>query len=765
MDRREFCQTTAAGLLFTSLRGNGVAEIGDALDSGAAVSGAGTVYVATNGRDRNPGTKERPLATLGAAKRLVQQKKTRTRGPLTVYLRQGTYYFPETLVFTAADSGTADQSITYAAYPGEVVTLSAGARLKCNWQPYRNGIMHCAVGLVHGAKPAFTQLFVNGKRQIRARYPKYDPKNPFRCKEPIPCQGDAGGYVKMANHKVDWPAKEIYFDPATFTRNYWAKPYEAVVHAFPETYIGNLQWAVKNVDWNNHIIKLGRGGYQINDLEFKSECTAIGPKSRFYVENVFEELSDPGEWYLDKEKSILYYKPEDGVDLRQAVVEPAVLKHLIEFRGSQDDPVRNIRFAGFRVAHTASTFLEEYEAPSKGDWTLYRGGAIVLEGTEDCTVENCFFDAIGGNGVFLNNYNRRTRVYGNKFTEAGESAVCLVGTKNRAIGSNQPYSAECLVSNNLVHDCGVFGKQTAAVFASISERNTISHNLVYNMPRSAICINDGWGGGHFIEFNEVHDVVLETQDHGSFNSWGRETFWCMQQSHPHAMPGVSHGAGDVKQDCRLTNTVRNNYFHETVHNEWGIDMDDGTSNYHVYNNVCVGVGITHREGDFRLIENNIVIHAKNPPGAKVSYEKNSDRYVRNIVVTSPKDGPTRVGNEPGDMYSIILPPLNSPCAAEMDYNLFYSEGGEFYSTVIRREPTGRTRYKWDEWRALGFDQHSAIGDPMFVDPENRDFRVKPESPALKLGFKSFDIREAGLRADFPKQWLTADEEAALPRNG
>lgn len=761
MNRRQFCQTSAAELLFVTLQPFNAFAAPPALNPSVATSGEKTLYIATNGSDKNPGSKDRPLASIAAARRLVREMKKHSRGPITVYLRKGTYYLSETMVFESTDSGTPDQPITYAAFPGELVTLSGGQRLRCNWKTGAKGIGRTSLDR---DALGFTQLFVNGKRQIRARYPKYDAQNPFRCKIPIPCQGETNGYVKMADKKTDWPATKAYFNPATFTKKRWKNPRGAVMHAFPETYIGNLQWEVESVDWANGAISLGRGGYQINDLEFKRECTGIGPQSIFFVENVLEELEDPGEWFLDNDEAVLHYKPRKPEELSSGLFESAHLKHLVEIRGSQDEPVTNLRFSGFRIAHTASTFLEEYEAPSHGDWTIYRGGAFVLDGTEDCSVENCFFDAIGGNGVFVSNYNLRARVYGNKFTDAGESAVCLVGTKNRNIGSNRPLPVECVVSNNLVHDCGVFGKQTAAVFASTSEHATISHNVVYNMPRSAICINDGWGGGHVIEFNEIHDVVLETQDHGSINSWGRETFWCMQQSHPHQMPGISHTAGDVKQDCRYTNIVRNNYIHETVHNEWALDFDDGTSNYHAYNNLCVGVGITHREGDFRTIENNIIIHPKNPPGPKVSYENNNDRYVRNILVTSKQDGPTRVGNKPGDMYSVILPPLHSPCAAEIDYNLFFSSSGDaFESTVIYRQPPGPAYYDWEKWHALGFDKSSLFSDPMFVDLANGDYRLKPESPAFKLGFKPFDLRKVGLREDFPAHWLEGEQLTKPPR--
>jgi hypothetical protein len=87
----------------------------------------------------------------------------------------------------------------------------------------------------------------------------------------------------------------------------------------------------------------------------------------------------------------------------------------------------------------------------------------------------------------------------------------------------------------------------------------------------------------------------------------------------------------------------------------------------------------------------------------------------------------------------------------MDYNLFFSDASQFFASYTPRE--GRTtRYTLGQWQALGYDKHSHYADPMFVDARNGDYRLKPESPALKLGLKDFDVSNAGLLPDFPKQW-------------
>ncbi len=104
-----------------------------------------------------------------------------------------------------------------------------------------------------------------------------------------------------------------------------------------------------------------------------------------------------------------------------------------------------------------------------------------------------------------------------------------------------------------------------------------------------------------IEYNDIHNTVRETGDHGPFNSWGREPYWCGNQSHGPA----SHPAGAVKEYARFTTIIRNNRFRDA--HGWGIDLDDGSSNYHVYNNLCIGISVKLREGDGRLVENNIFI--------------------------------------------------------------------------------------------------------------------------------------------------------------
>ena len=544
---------------------------------------------------------------------------------------------------------------------------------------------------------------------------------------------------------------------ATSSPRRWSRPEHAILHIFPKNYWGSTQYRLKGIDYERNTLLLGEGGRQLRDTS--ESATGLGRESRFFVENVFEELDSPGEWYHDGESGVLYWYPEEGIDPEMALVEVSLLPHALEIIGTREHPVHDLSFQGLRFAHTERTFLEPYEIPSMGDWAIYRGGAVRISGAEDITVAGCVFDGLGGNAVFVDGYSRGISVSGSSFSDIGESAICLVGeshldltgkTRCPYCGAEHPWGwnapsenhpRECDIRNNTIHDIGVFGKQTAGVFLSLCSEITVSHNLIYDTPRAAVCINDGLYGGHIVEYNDIHDTVRETGDHGPFNSWGREPYWCRDQGHGPA----SHPAGDVGRYVHKTTIIRFNRFRDRT--GWGIDLDDGSSFYHLYGNLCIGISVKLREGVMRLVENNIFYKGVNPPAFHRGYEGNGDRFVRNIIVTDSMvdvpevDANFRKGKSEGAVYDIITPPENGPWLGELDGNLFFSDIGRFRALVhfTRTRPSKTEEYDFDGWRALGFDEHSIFADPTFIDPEAGDFRLAPDSPAFEIGFEEFAL--------------------------
>ncbi len=757
MKRREFlgCSAVAAFVSATSvtIKGKSLAsapnpELGE----------SSTFYVSPSGSDDNSGAANSPFKSLHRAQEAVRKRKKSSSRPIKVLIREGTYYLQRPLSFLSEDSGKRDEQVVYSGYPGERVTISGGRNLSCNWIPYKDGVMMTPVpsGL------EFTQLFVNGKRQIRARYPNYDPSDPgksgyLQATGPIPpdAKNPNAGPDDDMKYSTQAP-RGILFDPTTFTTRRWANSGEAEIHIFQAAYWGNLQWKIKNIDFGSNSIWFGEGGQQIG-AKWSSDPEVLNKHSRFFIENVFEELDAPGEWYLDQQKNILYYYPEQGTDLRNALVEVPVLDQAIQFSGTQQDPVQYVSVQGFRVAHTANTYLKSYEVPSLSDWAIHRGGAVFAEGTRNCSIEACWFDAVGGNGIFVNNYNRQFSVVGCKITDAGDSAICFVGDLEKTNGTQRAFPYECQARNNLVRDCGFYGKQIAGVYISRAKRITASHNLIYNMPRAAICIGDGTWGGHIVEYNHTHDTVRETSDHGPLNAWGRDRGWALAQSHGSYTVDRSLDVWEALVDAMESVIVRNNFFNEK--SGWGLDLDDGATNYEIYNNISVGgVSMKLREGAYRKVYNNIWYLAKAAPCFHVGNNYNHDQYFNNITVMDPGSTMWPAGWPwwPQMFFSVIAPPAVGPWLEKIDNNCFYCSGAEFQAVVDQlRSEEGRRNakhYNLEEWRKLGFDEHSIFADPLFVDPDRHNFNVRPESPALKVGFQNFDMGKWGLTEDFPDQW-------------
>ena len=724
------------------------------------------LYVAPGGSDTNTGVKASPLTTISKARDIV--RTLRSSKPVTVYLRGGTYELAKPVVFTPRDSGSKQAPITYCAYPGEQVVISGGRNLSLQWKPWRDGVLQAKVD---SAEP-IDQLFINGTRQRLARWPNTKPWYEAYSSRLKPVKGEP--VSKVTPRLFGYPA--VVYDPAKFTRKKWANPELAVIHVIQKQRWGNMQWKIRSIDYKTCTIALGEGGWQIGTLWEEFRANRIGGHSRFFIENVMEELDEPGEYFHDIKAGVLYVKPTKGTSLDKAEVVACGIKQLIQFAGRADKPVSHITIRGVAFKHTARTILDAYETRLRGDWAITRQAAVKLEGARDCTISDCTFTRLGGNAVFLSNYNRRVTVSDSLFHDIGDSAVAIVGSDNAVrslkvhkkrhvplteidteVGpKTQDYPGDCKVHNNLMYDLGVFGKQVAGVYLSACQKITVSHNTICRVPRAAICINDGCWGGHIIEFNDVSMTVLETGDHGPFNAWGRDRYW--QTGHRGGGPyDMTLSKKYAKLDNHLTTIIRNNRFAQQSNDprlwlrpaetkwrpkpkdkhkyygshSWGIDLDDGAANYQVSNNLCLGCSIKLREGYYRTVENNVFI-GPHPPERHMGFEDSSDIYRRNIYVNT-KDGQAWSRHWGTRDLSIL-----------MDYNLYFNYSGDKPIFGIDKLPAERSHgLTLAQWRAKGLDKHSVFADPMFVDAAKGDYRVKADSPALKLGFKNFPMDRFG----------------------
>lgn len=634
------------------------------------------IFLSPEGDDGNTGEEEHPLKTIMEAQRRIRSKKS---GESIVYLRGGDYRLDRPLLFTPEDGNT-DKYLTITAYPGEKPVIKGSVTILASWKPYRDGIMQTKID----SPLDIDMLLVNGEIRHMARYPDYD--------------ADA---VRFNGTSADATSPERV--------KRWKNPQGGFLHAMHVCDWGDFHYRINGKDKKGNLDL--EGGWQNNRQIGLSEENRM-------VENIFEELDAPGEWYYDKVKTTLYYFPMDGENLATAVLEVPVVKHLFELKGCS-----NVTLKGLEMTQTRRTFMEKYEPLLRSDWTVYRGGAVLMERTSNCNLERCYLHDLGGNALFFSNYNRNSGISSSHITRIGASAICFVGNTDAVrspsfeyndyvpIGEmdmlsgpkSDDYPECCYVFDNLIHSIGLFEKQVTGIELSMCRGITVSHNSIYDTPRAGINVSEGTWGGHIIEYNDVFDTVKETGDHGSFNSWGRDRFW-----HPDrlAMDSlVAEMPALILADVVEPIVIRNNRFR--CDRGWDIDLDDGSSNYHIYNNLCLNGGIKLREGFYRNVENNILINNTFHP--HVWFHNSGDVFVRNIVMTPYQ-------------------PINiDEWGREVDYNIFTDS------------------VAWRDARLRNTDANSIICKVRFVNPEQGDFTLVENQPEIfRQGFRNFDMSSFGV---------------------
>ena len=698
-------------------------------------------FVATEGQDSwsgrlatpNAAGTDGPFATLTCARDAIRQMKRGAdlQQSVSVLIRRGTYFLEEPLSLSPADSGSGLCPIRYTGYPGEQPVL-CGARRISNWQPYEGQIMQCSLPDVKQGQWKFRQLFFNGKRQRRASWPNPDPDDPLYTgwafvEEPLPAGAERPSAFR-------YEADEAPHD--------WAKPEQAEVFIFPSyCWVSDLI-PVTEVDHANRIITL-HGAVQPGWMPLEAG-------NRFRVENVLEELDQPGEWCLDTETGTVYFWPP-GDSATNGVVTAPVADRLIELVGTADEPVQHIHISGLTFTETLSPFPEQrhenFHAP------VHRGEAVRLENAQYCYLADNLFESVGGDAIRLQDACAYNKVTNNEIVRAGSQGISLASTGTsgnthtwrqagqlREQSAQKPRSVRNLISNNHIHHCGRLEKHGAGimVWGINSVENVISHNLIHDMPHYGISAQDGFGRV-VIEYNEIHHVCLEMADCGGIET----NRWFVIEDDPELALGnifrsnlvrevIGCGAPGTPQQGKPAGGTQAGGRIWVPYYTWGIYMDNSPINVTIYGNICVGNvlgGISMPVGDPKdnLVENNIFLDSfRQQMDSRVGGHGEGNRFVRNIVCS------TSLG-------AALLATNNGHGVAECDYNLYYDPKGNL---VVRGVPGN----SYAQWQQMGFDAHSVVADPLFVDADSGDYRLKLGSPALALGFEPIPIDRIGLQS-------------------
>lgn len=684
----------------------------------------GTFYVAVNGSDTNgDGSMERPFATFEKARDAARASDK--ENPV-VYVREGTYFFDKPLELTAEDSG-----ITFSNYSDEKVKLSGAMTLdELNWTDYKENTDIKVVQIDQNL--GIDKLFINGDEQVLARYPDAVPGK-------LPLEGAA------TKAQIKARAKN-YSDPA-----------------------GGYIRAIHSNGWGgNDYIITGKNTSDALGLKYQwvgDNNRGNGMKDAVVVENVFEELDAPGEWYYDSKDGKLYLWPTQGMDLGKASVEASVNTDIITIKGrDSEQPVTDITLDGFTYFGTKRTMFtvnqegKEYIPLMRGDWCVVRAGAIYMENTKNIQVQNSQFLEMGGNGIFMYGYNDKNIINNSEFINIGATAVQVVGNPVAAreasfwdhalypdlqvhktnvefpelIGpATEDYPRDIEITNNHMENLGIFEKQSCGVNLSVSSRVKILHNTIHKSARSCVNVNDGTFGGHEIAYNDIYNAQLETTDHGPFNSWGRDRFWSVPKYNASGQSGevIRHYEKDGKTydlaliDAYQTNKIHDNRFQHNsdAAHTWGIDLDDGSSNYEIYNNLCLGLGIKLREGFNRKVYNNIILDGQFQ--IHVSYTEAKDDIHSNIVANSTPYG-----------FASVNESRFKKAEYAVDQNWYFDYGAKINLPA----------WFYKNKTSNSFDKNALIDvSPEFKNPRGNDYTVQNQEGMRQTGFENFPMDQFG----------------------
>lgn len=652
------------------------------------------LYVAPNGSDSwsgkmptpNQFKTDGPLATLRRALESIRELKHQQGGilkqPVTVLVRGGTYFLAEPLVFTPEDSGTVNHPISFAAYPGEKPVISGG-RLLTGWeQRVADGrkLWVAEVPEASRGKWFFRHLWINGHRCIRARSPN---KGYFKVAE-----------VPDATPETKWDEGQNCFEFFNEDLKAWSTVDAGEIVVMNRWVDSRLP--VTSVKEEEHVV-----------CSSKRSVFRLDPGDLYYVEHVYELLDSPGEWFLDRKTAMLYYIPLNGEEPSNTEAVAPVLSKLVKLEGMPEEGmfVENLFFKGLTFAHAEWYYPEDSDSKKPGVGGFSQAaigvpGSVYGEGVRNCLFEDCTFAHLGNYALELTRGCQNNRIAGCKFFDLGAGGVKIGETLIRETENEQTYGNEIVDCH--IHGGGRFFHSAVAIFIGQSYNNRIIHNHIHDFYYTGVSIGWTWGYGrsltkeNLVESNHIHHIGVLSDGEG---------------------PILSDMGGVYTLGIQPGTAIRLNLIHDIAglrYGGWGIYFDEGSTNITAEGNIvyCTTHGGFHQHyGRENIIRNNIFAFGQEAQIQRTRSEQHSSfTFEHNIVYW--RGGSLLAGNIE-DLGFIF------------DHNLYWREGG------------GEIRFgnlSWEEWRKLGMDRNSLIADPLFNAPDEYDFRLKPDSPAFKLGF-------------------------------
>ncbi len=499
------------------------------------------IWVATNGKDTNEGTKESPLATvhmaLRKARELRRLKDVSVKGGIHIIIKDGTYYFDEPLFVRPEDSGTADSSTTIEADANAKPVFSGGIAIR-NWKKTTTSINGLKPGTVWvadapqigGETINYRQLWVNDVKAVRAK--------------------------STAGNKMD---RILSWDKDT--ESCWIPFKDKSVKFEPgmEMYIVQW-WAIANLRIKNIEVKKdsARLSFEKPESRIQSEHPWPAPwisknngNSAFFLNNGMSMLNEAGEWYLDRKNRKIYYIPRKGENMASAKVTAPVLENLVDVKGTLDTPVQYFNFKGISFQYSnwlrpsqqghvplqaGMYLLDAYKLKVPGTpnqaslenqgWVGRPRAAVEVNYANNTVFESCSFEHLSSTGLDLHKGTNHNRVQGNLFKDIGGNGINLGVFSEESFEAHLPYTVKdervvCsdeLVADNMITNVANEDWGCLGIAAGFIKNLTIEHNEISDVAYSGISM--GWGWTHTenvmrnnkILANKIHHYAKHLHD-------------------------------------------------------------------------------------------------------------------------------------------------------------------------------------------------------------------------------------------------------------
>ena len=675
------------------------------------------IYVSPNGDDAHKGTQASPVRTLQRAIAMSRSAEDRR-----IILRGGTYRLTAPLELTPDDSGSAGHDLVFIAAPGEHPILSGAVRIE-HWQ-LQDPARHIWSALVPTPVTNSRQLYIDGWRATRTR-----------GRVPVALTETASGYTADSGVMAAWKNPSDIEFVYTGGNSIWSEHSEGLGSwDEPRCPVASIEGSVITMAqpcWDNSTKRVMlRSGERTANL--------VGPmsvgKQPEYVENAYELLGTPGQFYFDRAAHTIYYVPRSGENMRTADAELPVLETLVEADGSAAAPVEHVVFSGLQFSYATwlgpssnegfSEIQANYQVTGPdgysrqalcklvpngtcpyGAWTPAPGN-LDLRFAHNIQFLNDAFVHLGAAGLSLGDGAQNDAVEGCIFADISGNGLELGGV-DTPLAPIAEFTANNRIENNLFRHVGAEYRGGIPIVVGYARTTVIAHNQIDHIPYAAISM--GWGGWpdkirqageannsaqNVVRDNLIHDLMIVLSDGGGIYTQGLTgksladgekilgNVICDQYSSGHEI--YSDNGSSMM-------TIQGNVMFNTNHDNWGsrhrdyYDGQDGKDfdpltiedNYWQQGDADVSKGnVTELHNHLIASLGEVPASILNQAGPEPSYKSKLElNYARVLPATRP-EAPSRVAAAPGNGFAYVTfsPPVDDGNRPVLSYTVTASSG-------------------------------------------------------------------------------------------